>query len=1454
MEVVAEALLSASVEALFSKLGSSDVLKFARQDHVQAELKKWETTLLGIREVLNDAEDKQITEQSVKAWLGELRDLAYDMEDVLDEYDYEALRRKVMSEADNRGTTRTSKVRKLIPSCCTTFSPVRNVKMGSKIRDITRRVEEISARKAGLGLKCLDKVEMITRSSWERRPVTTSEVYLPRVKGREADKQNIIEMLLKNESVGTNVSVVSIVAMGGMGKTTLARLVYDDTAEPIASHFAIKAWVCVSNEFDKLRVTKVLLNSVSSQPSNSEDFHEIQREFKKALAGKRFLIVLDDLWSDIYSKWDDLRSPLFEGAPGSKILVTTRDHDVATWVGGHKNLYELKQLSEDDCWSVFQTHAFEHININEHQNLETIGRSIVKKCGGLPLAAKAIGGLLRSELREREWERILDSKIWDLPIDKCEIIPALRLSYNHLPSHLKRCFAYCAIFPQDYEFKKEELIPLWRAEGLIQQSKDDRRKENVGDKYFCELLSRSFFQSSNSSESLFTMHDLVNDLAKYVAGETCIHLDEDFKNNWQRPIPENTRHSSFIRGGCDIVKMFERFHKTEHLRTFIVVPTQMGLGVQCISNKVLHELVPRLRYLRVLCLSGYMIVEMPKEFCDLKLLRYLNLSKANITCLPDSIGNLYNLQTLILLDCYDLTKLPTSIGNLINLRCLDVSGCDCLEEMPSQVGKLKDLQILSNFMVGKNNGLNIKELREMSCLEGELCISKLENVMNVEDVRDAGLKLKNNLERLTLKWSSNLDGSRNDEMADQMNVLHSLQPHSNIGKLGIDSYGGLAFPGWVSDASLLSKMVKLSLVGCKNCTSLPCLGQLPSLKRLRIQGMDGVKQVGTEFYGEAGVSTNKYFPSLESLYFGNMCEWEHWEDCSSSSVIESLFPSLHDFTVSNCPKLIKELPTYLPLLTTLSIYGCPKLEFTLLRLPSLEELDVNKFDETIFQSEIELTSLTWLRVDSISELINLEQGFVQSLIGLRDLEIRNCKKLTCLWEERFESEGLIHSRQLVSLGLGCNLRSLKIRNCDKLERLPNEWQSLTCLEKLGIQNCPKLVSFPEVGFPPNLRSLTLSNCEGLKCLPIGMTSKISTNSCLLETLEIGKCSSLICFPKGQLPTTLKKLSIISCESLSSLPEGIMMHCNSIHTNNTITMGICALEVLYIEGCPSLVDFPEGSLPTTLKELKILHCENLKSLPEGIMHQHYSSNTTANGALLQVLYLYHCPSLTSFPKGKFPSTLKTLDIMSCEQLESISEEMFHSSANSNSLQSLSIGGYPNLKALPDCLFDLSNIYVTTCKSLELWPHQFQNFTRLKSLVIKDCENINNPVSQWGLTRLPSLKILSIGAMFPHATSFSFSDDDHHSGFLPSTLTSLSLSKFQNLESLASLSLQTLTTLQSLQIDNCPKLRSILPREGLLPDTLSQLSIRRCPVLKQRFSKEDGEDWPKIAHIPYVDIQK
>ena len=1110
--------------------------------------------------------------------------------------------KKVEGEADEAST---SKVRKFLPTCCTSFTPfdsVRNIKMGPKIMEITCRLEEISAQKAELGLQML-KGQSESRITAQTPNPATPLVYKPGVYGRDEDRRKIVAML-KDGPLDGNLSVVSMVAMGGIGKTTLAGLVYDD--DEISKHFAVKAWVCVSEQFDVETITKAVLRDIAPGNNDLQVFHQIQRKLRDELKGKRFLIVLDDLWNETYDMWDSLRSPFLEGAPGSKILVTTRNKNVATMMGGDKNLYELKHLSNNDCWLVFQRHAFEHINVNEHQNLASIGRRIVEKCGGLPLAAKALGGLLRSELRETEWERVLDSKIWDLTGNECEIIPALRLSYNHLPSYLKRCFAYCAIFPKDYEFKQEELILLWMAEGLIQQSKVNRKIEDLGGDYFRELLSRSFFQPSSSNGSRFVMHDLVNDLAQFVAGETCLHLDDKLENDLQCTISKRTHHLSFIRRWYDIFKRFEWLRKEGHLRTFIALPI-VSRGGFYLSNKVLEELIPKLRHLRVFSLSGYMISEIPNSFGELKHLRYLNLSNTNIKCLPNSVGDLYNLQTLILSSCLCLTRLPISIGNLINLRHLDVTGAMQLEEMPSQIGKLKDLHILSNFIVGKDNGLKIKEMKNMSHLGGELCISRLQNVVNIQDAMDANLKSKRNLQRLIIQWSSRLDDSRNE--TNQMDVLDSLQPHLNLNKLSIQSYGGPEFPRWIRDASF-SKMVDLSLINCRKCTSLPCLGQLPLLKCLLINRMDGIKVVGAEFYGEICLPNN-CFRSLESLSFSYLSIWEHWED--SSSLTESLFPCLRQLRIEGCPKLIKKLPTYLPSLTKLSIGDCPKLEFPLSRVPSLCELEVRGCNEVVLRSEIEFTLFTKLTISRMFGLINLHEGFFPFLRRVRVLKFWQCKELTYLWENGFRMENLHYLEklvvkycdQLVSLGEGeehrlpSNLQSLKIQNCDKLERLPNGWQSLTCLGKLNISDCPKLVSFPEVGFPPMLRHLTLKYCESLKCLPNGMmkmrnnSTNTSSHLCLLEYLEIFQCPSLTCFPKGQLPTTLKQLIISHCENLKSLPEG-MMHCNS-------TMDMCALEYLSLQMCSSLICFPRGKLPATLKKLEIWCCEKLESLPEGMMH-------------------------------------------------------------------------------------------------------------------------------------------------------------------------------------------------------------------------------------------------------------
>ena len=436
--------------------------------------------------------------------------------------------------------------------------------------------------------------------------------------------------------------------------------------------------------------------------------------------------------------------------------------------------------------------------------------------------------------------------------------------------------------------------------------------------------------------------------------------------------------------------------------------------------------------------------------------------------------------------------------------------------------------------------------------------------------------------------------------------------------------------------------------------------------------------------------------------------------------------------------------------------------------------------------------------------------------NLARLQILGCDQLVSLGEEE---------EQRVSY----NLQFLEICKCNNLEKLPHGLQSYTSLTELIIVDCPKLESFPENGFPPMLRGLAISNCASLRSLPDRMmmmrnNSNSSSNVCHLQCMEIEGCPSLICFPKGQLPTTLKRLLICDCKNLVSFPEEI---------------DECALEQLIIERCPSLLGFPKDKLPPTLKKLWIWGCEKLESLPEGIMNQH-SNNTTICG--LQMLDVSLCASLRSFPTGKFLSILKSITVYNCAKLQPISEQMFH--YNNNALEKLSISGQPELKTIPYCLHNLKDLQIENCENLELQPHLMPNFTSLASLKIT---NIKMPLSEWGLAGLTSLKTLTISDYHHHHGCHHL----HQSLVLPTTLSGLSISRFQNVESLAFLSLQRLNSLKRLDVSECPKLRSFLPKEGF-SDMLSELSITHCPLLIQRCSKGKGKDWPKIDHIPYVKL--
>ncbi|XP_077212089.1 putative disease resistance protein RGA4 [Tasmannia lanceolata] len=1002
-----DAILSVVLEKAFSSI----LEEFGLLSSVNQELKKLSRTLMTIQDVLNDAEERQVKEAAVRNWLRDLKDLAYDADDILDELATKARQREV---EDGNQT-----VHNLLT--CFTSNPIfYRRKIARKIKEIRERLDEISKERDCLRLNEGNEYGQIEIMD---RPQTSSLIDKSSVFGREEDMQKIIELLLSDESRGKNVSVVTIVGMGGLGKTTLAQLAYND--EQVKNHFELTIWVSMSVNFDVRRTTKAIIESATRTTSNLNDLDPLQATLQEILHRKRFLIVLDDLWNENHNDWDVLRVPFNVGATGSKIIVTTRSVKVSLVVGTVHTLC-LEGLSDNDCWLLFKRRAFVDGSSDGRDNLEIIGREIVKKCRGLPLAAKTLGSLLYSKLDENVWETILKSELWDLATENNGILPALRLSYCHLPAHLKQCFVYCSIFPQDYNFEKEKLVQLWMAEGFIQPSRG-KQMEDIGGEYFDGLLWRSFFQYSYSNwedKPIYKMHDLIHDLAQSISAYECFRMENDNLCS----ISDKTRHSSLL---CDCNKpvFFEAFYKAKSLRTFLFLGVYLYLpsSIHPLVS-VPHDMFLKLRCLRVLDLSHTFIMELPKSIGNLKHLRYLDISQARIKKFPGSICRLHNLQTLKLRNCSELLELPKDMSNLLNLRHLDmhtqlINSSPKLRSMPPRIGTLTSLQTLSVFVVNKESECGIGELRNMMNLKGSICISKLENVGSKEEARDAELKNKKHLRELKLQWSLDYPNNLQDEIVED--VLEGLQPHINLKMICICQYGGLKFASWMGCPS--SNLETMYILNCRKCKFLPPLGQLPLLKELYIRGIHGVKQVGCEFYGK-GI---KQFPSLEILALQDMPAVEEWS---------GIFHCLQELELIDCPKL-RELPNLPPTLRNLSIRNCKRLT-VLPRLPSLEDLEINGCEEEILRTVNYLTSLTSLSISGFPKLKELPGGFLQSKAKLEQLYIADFDELVSLPKE-FEMQDLI------------NLKRLVLFHCPQLASLPQEGLPNT-LQNLHIVNCPLL--------------------------------------------------------------------------------------------------------------------------------------------------------------------------------------------------------------------------------------------------------------------------------------------------------------------------------------------------------------------------------------------------------------
>ncbi|RAL42408.1 hypothetical protein DM860_017588 [Cuscuta australis] len=882
-------VVSAPLQVLIERFSTLAVREINLILGADEEFQKLQRTLERVKAMVGHVEEtclffsNSISGKAWKMWLEDVKALSYCADDLLDEVVLDLAKHRANLSAD---ANREKQVRDMILSSFKLVVP-------HQISGIRKQLEEIASEMDALykteftmlGCNTNSKRMQVYSGYSHARSSLVDEVS---VIGRERDKNEIVRMLL---STG-NLSVVPIIGMAGIGKTTLAQLVYND--DKLVGEFDMKMWVSVSVDFDTIRITKSIIESASLKRCKLSNLDSVQVKLQGLIRGKKFLLVLDDYWSEEYKDWDILSSPFKVGADGSKVLLTTRSMIVSQIVGTVP-MYPVERLSDHNSWELVRQRVASNINLTPE--LEQIGREVARKCSGLPLAAKTLGGMLHFKDDPSEWRSILNSELWDLHSDDNDIFPALALSYYHLPAHLKKCFSYCAIFPKNYDFEMNELVSLWIAEGFVRPPKN-MRIEDVGNDYFKNLVWRSFLQSSHVNargQNKYKMHDLFHNMAQLISARTCLHLN-DYQPNEDLIIFKHARHIS-LDCSCRQPKVLEGCLWFENLMTLTAISESVG------NIDVPYDLFLKLKCLRVLDLSGIGLVDLPDSLGHLKHLRYLNLSENDFKRLPESLANLFGLQILKLEQCPNLFYLPRNMKEMVSLEHLQLD-IKQLNGMPSGFGRLVNLQSLSAFIVGKTKGCGIGELENMKSLRGCLCIKNLENVQNVNEAKQAMLRMKPFLDKLELEWNEEGSSKRDEE------VFFGLEPHQNLKELSITNYSGVLLPSWFKDP--LCKISSIYLHKCKSSHILAPLGELQNLESLVIEDMPDWSRVNHDFSGFLSLVslTIKSIPDLtlwgffRGSRFGNL-RTLHIDDCPKLSNLPSLVDTkhLHSLKINNCPQI-----------------------------------------------------------------------------------------------------------------------------------------------------------------------------------------------------------------------------------------------------------------------------------------------------------------------------------------------------------------------------------------------------------------------------------------------------------------------------------------------------------------------------------------------------------------------
>ncbi|XP_058114403.1 disease resistance protein RPM1-like [Magnolia sinica] len=857
---MAEAVLSFFIQ----KLGEQLVHEVELLSGVHDDVVWIRNELQTMKAFLEDADRRKEREQLVEAWITQVRYSVYNAEDAVDEF---------MIRMESQRRLRNGHMGCFVFHACFVKQLIFRHRFSTQIQKIRKEVKAIQERSEEFRFHSAfqEGRSAIATDDGHRDPgVAASWVEEADIVGLKNDAIKLQQLLLEKEETQQRTAI-SIVGMGGSGKTTLAKKIYKTAKTSFDCH----AWIYVSQSFQKKDILKRMLEGFyesrkEAAPNHGETMDEtnIAKMINDYLQGRRYALFLDDIWDT--SVWEDVKHALpHEG--GSNIIFTTRSENTARPVHEKCHTHKMKPLSHELALELFQKKVFLNQDTQGTcpQQLVEVGNAMVKRCKGLPLAIVVIGGLMSKKSTDpAEWNDVLENLDTELKDneDLARLNRALLTSYNYLPFHLKYCFLYCGLFPEDHEIKRKKLIRMWVAEGFIEEH-PRKTPEEVSSNYFAQLIDRNLLQpvihELTGELIACQVHDLMRDIA--------IHM---FKKENFAAILTN-RRNNFEKAQCRLAIQ----------NTAIDIPGSMPelnprslivFNDQEFPSSSFCRMFSKFKLLRVLDLEGAKIKILPNEVGGLIHLRYLSLRRTQIEELPVSLQRLHNLQTLDVRDSH-LKGFPTGIEKLMKLRHLNLTksyGSSEFYKMPKQTASLSNLQTLSGASV---DGGFSRELGYLTQLK-KLAIGEVKG----EDCR----QLCDSISQL--KWLRSLKIVALGR--DELNLQELSQPPQYLEKLHL--VGVMKeFPRWVGSLNCL-RHINLTCSQFEN-DPLTTLGRLPNLAVLGLVNA----YVGKQIY-----CTPVGFPKLRTMIIINMEELEEW-----SRIEEGTMKSLQYLYIESCPKL-KMLP------------------------------------------------------------------------------------------------------------------------------------------------------------------------------------------------------------------------------------------------------------------------------------------------------------------------------------------------------------------------------------------------------------------------------------------------------------------------------------------------------------------------------------------------------------------